>query len=59
MGSLNKKDQVVTIDPNEIKTRDYLLVDLINGVTKSGVYVDRRKEANRKACRKKINPNED
>jgi len=59
MGSLNKKDQVVTIDPNEIKTRDYLLLDLINGATKSGIHVDRRKEANRKACRKKLNHYED
>jgi hypothetical protein len=59
MGSLKEKDQVVTIDPNEIKTRDYLLLDLINGVTKSGVHIDRKKEANRNACRKKINHNED
>ena len=59
MGSLKEKDQVVTIDPNEIKTRDYLLLDLINGVTKSGVHVDRKKEANRKACRKKLNNYED
>ena len=34
-----------------IKTRDYLLVGIILGKTKGGAHTDRRKEANRKACR--------
>lgn len=41
------------IDPNEIKTRDPLLVALINGATKSGVQKDEKKEASRKKCREK------
>lgn len=32
--------------------RDYLLLKLIAGATKAGVHVDRRKKANRNACRK-------
>lgn len=40
------------IDPNEVKTRDHLLVALITGATKAGVQKDRRKEANRTACRR-------
>lgn len=34
-----------------VKTRDWALVRLIQGATKANVQVDRRKEANRKACR--------
>lgn len=41
----------ITIDPNEIKVRDSLMVALINGATKGGVQQDRRREASRKACR--------
>jgi hypothetical protein len=37
-----------------IKVRDPLMVALINGVTKSAVHRDRRKEADRKACRGKV-----
>lgn len=33
--------------------RDYLMVALINGATKSGVHKDRKKEKNKKACRGK------
>jgi hypothetical protein len=42
------------IDPNQLKTRDHLLVLLITGTTKAGPHRDERKEANRKACRKKV-----
>lgn len=34
-----------------IKTRDYLMVRVISGVTKAAVHVDRRKKASRNACR--------
>lgn len=44
----------VIIDPNEIKVRDYLLMNLILGVTKSGIQKDQRKENNKRNCRKKI-----
>lgn len=39
---------------NEIRTRDYLLVKIICGATKSGVHKDRKKDENRKACRKAV-----
>jgi hypothetical protein len=42
------------IDPNKVKTRDPLMVAIINGATKSGTHKDRRKEANRKRCRQKV-----
>lgn len=58
MGPLKDKN-TVTIDPNDIKTRDYLILDIIRGVTKSGIQVDRKKQESKKACRKKINHNED
>lgn len=41
------------LDPNSIAIRDEAMVKLINGATKSGVHQDRRREANRKACRNK------
>lgn len=39
------------INVNQIKTRDYAMVALINGATKSGAHIDRKKQASRKACR--------
>jgi hypothetical protein len=42
------------LDPNKLKTRNQLMVALINGVTKSGVQKDQRKEADKKACRRKV-----
>lgn len=41
-----------TIDPNEIPTRDYNMLLIIKGATKSGTHIDRRKENNKQACRK-------
>lgn len=41
-----------SIDPNEIKTRDYNMLLIISGATKAAVHVDRKKEKNRKECRK-------
>lgn len=39
------------LDPNKLKTRDHLMVRIIQGVTKAGVERDERKEANRRECR--------
>lgn len=36
------------------KVRDELLLDLINGVTKAAVHKDRKKELDKKRCRRKI-----
>jgi hypothetical protein len=49
-----EKGLVGTIDPNLLDTRDPLMVHIINGVTKAGIHKDRKKEANRKACRNKV-----
>ncbi len=46
------------IDPNKIKTRDRLMVALINGATKSSVQKDQKKEENKKRARKKVTANE-
>lgn len=46
-----KKNVVDTIDPNTIRVRDSLMVELINGATKSGVHTDKRKESNKYSCR--------
>lgn len=48
----NLKLDGAQIDPNRLKTRDYLLVEIIKGATKAGVQRDRRKEANRTESRK-------
>jgi hypothetical protein len=40
------------------KTRDYFMVAIINGVTKSAVHVDRKKKANKLAARKRVKPEE-
>jgi hypothetical protein len=42
------------INPNTIRVRDLALVRLINGATKGGAHVDRRREQARRACRKRI-----
>ena len=34
--------------------RDFLIVEIIKGATKSGVHKDRRKEENKKRCRQKV-----
>lgn len=49
-----RKGDVMKLDPNKLKTRNQLMVALINGVTKSGVQKDQRKEAAKKACRRKV-----
>ena len=43
--------RVMRIDPNRVKTRDPLMVRLIQGATKAGVQTDRRKAQNKAACR--------
>ena len=42
------------IDPNEIPTRDPLMVEIINGITKAGVQPDQKKEKARKRCRGRV-----
>jgi len=39
------------INPNLLKTRDLLMVRLIQGATKAGVQRDARKEASKRSCR--------
>lgn len=34
-----------------LKTRDHLMVKVINGATKAGVHTDRKKQADKYACR--------
>lgn len=41
-----------TINPNKIKVRDPLMVAIIKGATKSGKHIDRKRQANKHACRK-------
>jgi len=48
-----------SIDPNRIVTRDDLVVRLINGATKSGIHVDRKKKQNKEKCRKASSLEED
>lgn len=37
-----------------VKTRDYLLVELIKGATKAGIEKDQKKESSKKKCRTKV-----
>lgn len=55
--SKKEKGKKVTIDPNEIRVRDELLMALINGATKGGVQKDKKKESSKKKCR--IKPTEE
>jgi hypothetical protein len=49
-----------SINPNDIKTRDYLIVAIITGTTKSGIYEDEKKKRNKESCRRwKYNNQED
>ena len=43
----------ITIDPNEIKVRDPLMVQIINGITKAGYHENKKKRASKYACRKR------
>lgn len=47
------------IDPNTIKTRDWLLVEVIKGATKAGVHKDKKKENSKKRSRKPIKVDEE
>lgn len=49
MGKTSKK--------NRVKTRDYAMVKVINGATKAGVHVDRKKEVDRQVAREKVKAN--
>ena len=44
----------IVINPNDIKSRDPFMLLVIGGATKANIEVDRKKENNKKNCRKKI-----
>jgi hypothetical protein len=50
--SSNQENVIATIDPNEIRVRDQLMVQIINGVTKAGYHENKKKRASKYACRK-------
>lgn len=56
---MSKPEKPMKIDPNRIKTRDYLLLAIKQGATKANVAVDRKKEANKKASRKRVREDEE
>lgn len=55
MARTKKDKKSKHIDPNAIKTRDWYMVLIINGVTKGGVIPDRRKARNKYRCRNSRN----
>jgi hypothetical protein len=58
-GSMSKNRKAKdSINPNQIATRDPLMVRLICGATKTGTQQDRKKEARRRACRSKVRGDE-
>ena len=48
-----------TINPNLLKSRDLLLLQLILGITKSGTQTDQKKERNKRKGRKKVRLDEE
>lgn len=59
MARTKKDKKVKHINPNDIKTRDWFMVLIINGVTKGGVIPDRRKQRDKYKCRNSRNPDLD
>jgi len=55
MSRTNKDKKSKHINPNEIKTRDWCMVLIINGATKAGAYKDRRKDRAKYRCRDRSN----
>jgi hypothetical protein len=51
-----KKSEAIRIVLSSIHTRDYALMRLILGATKSGVHVDKKKANSKKACRRSSRP---
>ena len=50
--SRTKKDRKLsTINPNDIPSRDYLMMAIINGITKASTHRDRRKDRAKYRCR--------
>jgi len=39
------------LNPNQLKSRDLLLLELIRGATKSGIATDKKKANSKRACR--------
>lgn len=54
MAKTHKDRKVKHIDPNTVKSRDLLMVLIINGVTKSGIIPDKRKARNKRQCRDRV-----
>ena len=50
---MGQKKNSTKINPNEIKARDPLMVALICGTTKAGVYKDLKKDSNKYRARGK------
>lgn len=50
-------EKKIVINPNDIKTRDYNMLMIIAGATKANIQTDRKKENNKKNCRRKIDRN--
>ena len=40
------------IDPKTIPVRDPMIQMIINGITKAGIHIDRKKQRSRNECRK-------
>ena len=55
MANTYKDRKAKHIDPNDIKTRDWYMVQIINGATKAGVIPDRRKDRDKYRCRNSRN----
>jgi len=55
MARTQKDKKAKHINPNDIKTRDWFMVLIINGATKSGVIPDRRKDRDKYRCRNSRN----
>lgn len=54
-----KAKSVISVETIKIKTRDQLMVVLINGATKSGIKPDRKKVLNKTLCRKYVGKEND
>lgn len=50
---MGKQNKAIKVNPNKIRSRDELIVRLINGATKGGVYRDRKKDTNKYQARGK------
>ncbi len=49
----DSNDVIGTIDPNEVATRDPLMLLIISGATKAAIHKDHKKQSSKDACRGK------